>query len=364
MHKLVLFLFAASLLTSQAISADFSQFGRETLRVIERDHSMAPRAGYFEDQTKSAPAFTWSTSMLLLAYSKAAAFDDAYYKPLDELISFMDLYWGDYKGIGGYDHQPHPKAVTERYYDDNAWVAMGLIDAYEATGKKEYLGKARETIKFCLSGIDHEKGGVWWREYWERRSRRTKNTCSVAPIAFACLRYYQFTNSTPYLKAATELMDWLDANLKDGDALYWDNVRLDGEIDKKKWTYNSAMPVRNYILLSKFTGKNEYLDKATATAKAARDFWFVNETGEIKCEAMFAFTLTEAWVELSAATGDPQWRKLAEKTLSYVNDNLKDENGRYSSHWYGKTDGSIEKWKLLYPAATARGYWALAGKQD
>lgn len=340
--------------------SEFARWGRETLQTIERDHRMEGQLGYYEDQDKKAVAFAWSNSMLLLAYAKAAQFDTSYEAPLEQLMRHMESYWVTYNGIGGYDNLPHPKPAVERYYDDNAWIAMGQIDAYHATGEKKYLEAAAKTIAFCLSGIDKENGGVWWREYWDRESQKTKNTCSVAPIAFSCLRYYEVTQGKSYLETAKELMVWLDANLKDADNLYFDNLRMSGRIGRRKWSYNSAMPLRCYVLLYKLTGQQDYREKAEQIANASRDQWYNASSGAIQCESMFAFTLIEGWVELSEATGDRQWATLAESALSYVHANVKDPNGRYSRRWDDINAAPMTHWKLLYPAATARAYWAMA----
>jgi alpha-mannosidase len=339
---------------------NFEKWGRETLETIERDHKIDGASGYYEDQKKEAVAFTWGNSMLLLAYAKAAEFDKTYEEPLDRLMQHINRYWIVDKGIGGYDHLPHPKPAVERYYDDNAWIAMGQIDAYHATGKEAYLLQAAKTLDFCLSGIDREAGGVWWRDYWESESQKTKNTCSVAPIAFSCLRYYEVTNQKSYLETAKELMIWLDSHLKDTDSLYFDHLKMSGKIGRTKWSYNSAMPLRCYVMLYKLTGQKEYLEKAVQIAKAAENQWYDAASGAIKCNAMFAFTLVEGWVELSAITNDMHWRNLAESSLSYVHENVRDVNGRYSNRWDGKNAAPISRWLLLYPAATARAYWVLA----
>jgi uncharacterized protein YyaL (SSP411 family) len=339
---------------------EFAQWGRQTLQTIERDHRIENGTGYYEDQQKEAVAFTWGNSMLLLAYAKAAEYDPAYRKPLDALMQHMDRYWIVDQGIGGYDHLPHPKPAVERYYDDNAWIAMGQIDAYHATGEKRYLDAATKTLDFCLSGIDPENGGIWWREYWRSQRRRTKNTCSMAPTAFACLRYYEITKQPTYLETAMELITWLDANLKDDDGLYFDHLRISGRINRRKWSYNSAMPLRCYVMLYKLTGQDNYLDQAVQIASASQDHWIDPASGAIEDEAMFAFTLAEGWIELSEVTGDPQWLELARLSVRYVHENVKDPNGRYSNRWDDQNSEPITQWKLLYPAATARAYWVLA----
>lgn len=355
-----LFVMACYASVQSAPESEFGDWGRQTLKTIEWDHRIEGRLGYYEDQDKKEVAFTWSNSMLLLAYAKAAQADSSYTEPLDRLLRHIDCYWVTYQGIGGYDHLPHPKPAVERYYDDNAWIAMGQIDAWYAAGKKDYLEAAAKTLAFCLSGIDPQAGGIWWREYWDRPSQKTRNTCSVAPTAFACLRYYEITREPSYLETAKTLMIWLDSHLKDEDGLYFDHLKASGRIGRRKWTYNSAMPLRCFVLLYQLTGQKDYLDKAIQIAQASRQQWADPASGAIRCESMFAYTLIEGWVELSSATGDRQWKDLARSCMLYVHEQVRDSAGRYSKRWDDKNTIPITRWKLLYPAAAARAYWVLA----
>ncbi|MBI9017750.1 MAG: AGE family epimerase/isomerase [Phycisphaerae bacterium] len=340
----------------------WSQRGIETLDAIGRDFTMKTAGAYYEDQNRKAVGFSWSNSMLLLAYAKAAQFDKAKYeKPLDELINHIYKYWQIDKGIGGYDHLPGPKKPVERYYDDNAWLAMGLLDAYDATGKKQYLKQAELTVKFCLSGMDDTLGGgIWWREFWPDKTKKTKNTCSVAPIAYSCLRMYQCTKEQLYLDTAKELMVWLDKTLLDKDNIYWDAIGIDGKIAKRKWSYNTGMPLQCYVLLYTLTEQEVYLDKAKAIAKAAQSHWVDKQTGAINCEAMFAFTLTEGWCQLAKAAKEPQWQQLSEKALTFVYTQSKDPNNRYPKRWDLKTTKPLKEYKPLFSAPTARAYFIQA----
>jgi uncharacterized protein YyaL (SSP411 family) len=335
----------------------FAQWGRETLKQIERDHRLAD-GGYSEDQSRSVPAYAWGNSILLLAYAQAAKAEGSFCEQTADLIDFLQTYWVEENGIGGYDCQPNGRKKVERYYDDNAWIAMGLLDAYEACGKKEYLEQAKRTIDFCLSGRASE-GGIWWREE-AASSARGRNTCSTAPTAFACLRYCRLTGQKSYLETAIELLDWLEKTLQDEDGLFLDHIRQDGRIGRRKWTYNSAMPVRCWVLLHRLTGEEDYLQKAKRTAQACRQRWLDEQTGALRCEAMFAFTLIEAWVELGAASGDPNWLQGACKVMEYVHRAVRDPKGRYAKRWDRPNPEPIDEWKLLYPSAAARAYWVLA----
>lgn len=337
----------------------FEKWGRETLEVIERDHSMDAPGAYYEDHRKRDVSYTWGISMLLLAYSRAAEVDSEYIPCLERLIEHQNKYWVVSDGIGGYDHLPHPKQTVERYYDDNAWVAMALVEAYKVTGKDKYLQQAKKTIQFSLSGRD-ESGGIWWRE----DPKETFNTCSVAPTAFACLSYYEVTNEKYYLKTAVDLMKWLDRNLKDDDSLYMDNITPSGRIERTKWTYNSGMPLQNYVKLYNLTGRKSYLEKAKKIAQAAEDYWYDPDTGALDCKAMFGWTLIEGWLELSKATGNPHWKNIAQNSMSFVYNQVRGPQGRYPDDWDTPTDSEIKRWKLLYPSGTARAYWVLAAADN
>ncbi|MBP8605686.1 MAG: AGE family epimerase/isomerase [Phycisphaerae bacterium] len=362
---LLVWLIAESIFINSARASnevrDFMKWGSETLACIERDHRIAGQAGYYEDQSRTNPAYAWGTAILLLAYAKAAQVEQLHAQSLTELIDYLSRYWVEDKGIGGYDCLPAPRNKVERYYDDNAWIAMGLMDAWTATGKPEYLKQAEKTLSFCLSGIDPNDGGIWWKETWDSERRKTKNTCSAAPTAYACLRYYEATRQQQYLETAKELLKWLDAHLKDSDSLYFDSIRPStGRIGRRKWSYNSAMPLRCYVLLYKLTG--DCLEQAEQIAKACQKEWFDETSGAVRCESMFAFTLIEGWLELSEAAGQKHWKNLAERGMLYVRQNVRDPNGRYSKRWDATNTEALTQWKLLYPAAAARAYWALAAK--
>lgn len=343
---------------SAAPDNTFEKMARQAIEVVQRDHAIANRPGaYYEDHTKRAIAYTWGNSMLMLAYAKAAQTDaKTYAEPLDQLIRHMDRYWVEYNGIGGYDHLPHPRTDVERYYDDNAWVAMGLIDAYEAVKDKTYLERAEKTIEFSLSGVNQEQGGIWWRE----APKQTMNTCSVAPTAFACLRYYEVTGRRAYLETAKALMVWLDEHLQDSDHLYFDSITPRGRINRTKWTYNTGMPLQNYAKLYQLTGVKRYLEKANAIAAAAEKHWLDPQTGAVRCEAMFVWTLVEGWVNLSKVSDQSHWQEVSQKAATYLYEHVRDPKGRYPKRWDRPTEGEITEWNLLYPASNARAFWVLA----
>ncbi|ARN55928.1 glycoside hydrolase family 76 protein [Sedimentisphaera salicampi] len=348
---------------SNSAQAPFKKWGFETLNQIDKDLKLEHGLGYYEDSSRDDVSFAWGNAILLLAKAQAFEIDDSYKPEFENQVKILDEYFVVSGGIGGYNCLPvHKNTEVDRYYDDNAWIAMALIDAYEASGDKKFLKKAKRTIDYSLSGVDEDGGGLFWRENWPENAKKSKNTCSVAPTSFSCLKFYQITKQDKYFNEAKELMQWLDKTLKDEEGLYFDHITEDARIGRRKWSYNSAMPVRCYIQLYKITGEKSYLQKAKKTADASIEKWYEDDGG-LNCKAMFGFTLVEAWFELSEITGNPKWKNIAFEVMRNVRENVMGPRGRYSDDWDDKNSSPVRRWQLLYPAAAARGYLAAAEYQ-
>lgn len=174
----------------------------------------------------------------------------------------------------------YPGDGDERFYDDNIWVGIDMVDLYMLTKSPVYLTRAKIVWNFILAGTDAKMGGgVYWKE-----DGNSKNTCSTAPAAVLAAKLYQATNEAAYLNSAKSLYTWVKTTLQDpSDYLYWDNVRLSEESDpnspliisKEKYAYNSGQPMQIASLLYKITGEAHYLTEAQNIAKAAYKKWFI-----------------------------------------------------------------------------------------
>ena len=81
--------------------------------------------------------------------------------------------------------------LSEPYYDDNAWIALGMYDIAEALGSEEYYEQAREITDYVLSG-ESEHGGIFWKE-----SVASRNTCSSADTKKAIISPTATPRRTP-----------------------------------------------------------------------------------------------------------------------------------------------------------------------
>lgn len=253
-------------------SPDPAEWGREALDMIRREYYLPRLKLYSERADKQQPAFNWGVGVMLSALNAAAKHDEKYKPWLREFADATRVYWND----GGYDVLPAPKP-KDRYYDDNAWMALALLETHEVLGDAKYLSWAKGALDFALKGLAKD-GGVYWRE----SDRASRNTCSCAPTAAACLAL-----GGVYEAQGKAIFDWTSKNLQDpADKLFWDSLSNRGRIDKTKWTYNTALMIRAADKLGA-----ESLEPMTDSSKAR---WL--KGGKIADPGRFAHLLLEAWI--------------------------------------------------------------------
>jgi hypothetical protein len=177
-----------------ASAAKFRKWGAETLQATDRELWLRDQHLYAEKvklgQPPTQPAFMWGAGVQLSALAAAARFDrHKFAAPLAAYADQLQSYWVDHHGLGGYSVLPAQRD-PDRYYDDNAWIVLALLDAYDATADRKYLDRAASTMRFVLRGEDDALGGgIYWRE----NERRSKNTCSNAPVIVSALRLFRTT---------------------------------------------------------------------------------------------------------------------------------------------------------------------------
>lgn len=345
---------------SRAQSADdLRQWGEQALDAMRTDY-LIPRRGLYADSWKAGqtkpgdPAFTWGCGVVLPALVAAAQIDPTKYrKPMEQYVRALDVYLTDGpNGIPGYDVLPGPKPF-DRYYDDNMWVDMALVDVYDITGSRPYLNRAEAIFKFIDSGEDSELGGGI---YWKEKEKSSKNTCSNGPAIVCALRLFQASQKRVYLDTAKRLYAWTNAHLQDTDGLYFDNIKIDGKVEKTKWSYNTALMLRANCLLYQITSDATYLTEAKRIGKAAESYWVKPDTGAIADGGQFAHLLCEAFFALGQADRDPHWKQLVVHALGYVHDHVRDSNGRYGDTWNRPVTAPLQKVGILSQASVARAF--------
>ena len=358
---------AATHLPAAGPAADakpFEEWMGQTLEQIDRDY-LSEKSGLYTATAKNRnAAFAWDEGVQLSALAGAARVDKKYLKPMAGLIKALDSHWhADDKGLYGYDASPNNGGL-DRYYDDNAWFALALVEAYEVSHDRDYLKRAGEVIDFILTGEDDTLGGGLW---WHEQDKKSKHTCSTGPTITAMLRLERYTHDPKLKAAALRLYTWTNANLQDpGDGLYFDNIQLGGNVEKMKWSYNTALFIRANLELARTARgrqKGEYLKQALRLGKASEEKWVDAQSGAIKDGGRFAHLLTDAFCELYDATRDDHWWQLAERAAVYAHDNTRDADGLYLEHWYAKMNRDADNdppRSLIAQSSAARAFARLS----
>ncbi len=228
------------------------------------------------------PAPAWPMSQAIAGELDHAALTGDYTR-VDQMLNSLQ---GDWQpgpnGVGGY--ATHPLAAhgdhQNRFYDDNAWIGLDLMQAYRQTGNKKYLERAEALVPFMRTGFV-EGGGIRWNEQdWTAdASGATLNTAAVAPSMQFFLALHEATQKPEYLDDARHMERGLD-KLRGLDGLYRDNLKISNPADdnpgrQRPFSYNQGASLGAYLQLADATKdpneKQHYLDLAQQTANAWLD---------------------------------------------------------------------------------------------
>lgn len=239
-------------------------------------------------------AYVWPYSQALaatidvLTTTRATAgvdpgIDQTYQRDLDDRLKGLACYWDARPAFGlpGYDSASLPPYGDggDKFYDDNAWIALELLRVYTLTASPEALQRAEEVFRFLATGWAGDlgdgspPGGVYWKLQTPTESSHGRHTCSTAPAAEVALRLYEITHNATYLEWGRRMHTWVDATLRDDDGLYRDNITPGPRIDPTKWTYNQGTMIGASALLAAHMGEPDYLTQAESIADAALRYY-------------------------------------------------------------------------------------------
>lgn len=251
--------------------------------------------------------------------------------------------------VGGYSSSTNgTSGQGTRFYDDNSITGIELLSAYSLLKDNTYLDRAGRIVTFLKSGQDDILGGgLWWNESQKNLagvSDSNKPTCANGYAANFLLRYYSVCPAgerRDVLNFAESLYSWLRQNLCDPeDNVYWNDVQVDGSINKTKWTYNSGVMVSNGVLLYQITGDQTYLNQAIETAVGAYNYFVRPRNGMALAypdsDPWFNTKLLKAYTELkpyysNAATYVETYASFMENAIK----NARLSTGLYYEDWTG-----------------------------
>lgn len=229
--------------------------------------------------TQSNPySYIWPYSQAAIGVENLAGIPGRNYQSeVRRRLAAYQGYWNAGTNPPGYDSYLRPPLGHggDKFYDDNEWIGMNLVQHFKRTGNQASLARAKEIFRLVVHGWDTDPshpcpGGVFWTQATWSNDR---NTVSNGPGAELGLHLYLLTGDRHYLTWAKRMYDWTNGCLLAPNGLYWDHIDLAGTIEKTQWSYNQGVMLGASALLYKATGDRRYLDRAKSIASAALAFY-------------------------------------------------------------------------------------------
>ncbi len=175
---------------------------------------------------------------------------------------------GTQTGYWTYAHQDqNASGWTNGFYDDECWMTMTLVRAYDLTGVLKYLNQATALYADIMTGWDTtccgaSPGGLWWD-----KAHTQKATAANVGAALAGARLYQRTGNAAYLSFAQQVYSYWYANMVNHATFQvCDHLNLDGSQTWWRFTYNEGLMIGAGVELNEATGNATYLANANSIA--------------------------------------------------------------------------------------------------
>ena len=300
-------------LSSMAQTTDYKSRIATINKNIYQDFYDKPAGLYLEtnnaEANKGNHSFLWPISALLQAANEQEVLEPSkqYIAPVMKAIN---QYYADRAPAPGYQAMVVKEKTDTRFYDDNEWIAIALMDAYDRTHNKQYLETSKMIYRFLLTGLDQVAGGGF---YWEEGNLKSKNTCSNGPGVLVALRLYQATKQRAYLDTAISVYNWTKKNLLSPKGVYFDNIRIPSlKIDSALYTYNAGTMLQSGVILYNITHDKKYLNDAVGVANASLKQFY--KDGKLPGNYWFNAVLIRGYLELYKVEKD-------KKRLQFIIDN-------------------------------------------
>ncbi len=263
---------------------EFGEAGLELMLNVISDYYLRTNTLCSEPKNANAAA-VWGVASFIEALAETYRLYPDNTKVADTYVKALDKCLTTYKVENATISTPTGRAKVsyynatkgqsgDYYYDDDAWLCIQFLNAYELLGDEKYLQLAEETLEFLWTGWDEQMGGGI---YWDK-SYSGKNTCANGPTAISFLWAYQITQKEDYLEKGKKIYDWTRSALLDNN-LYSDSIGLDGGINGWKAAYNQGVMIYAGSQLYEITGDETYYKDTKATVTATVSLMF-NGTGK------------------------------------------------------------------------------------
>ena len=265
------------------------------------------KTGLYYETTDSAKnenphSWLWPLCALIQATNKMEALQPSQHY-MQPVVKAIDQYYSDAPPRPGYQDYVLKERHSSRFYDDNQWIAIAYLDAYDRTHHKKYLDDAKLIYRFMMGGLDTAAGGGL---YWKEGDKTTKNTCSNGPGILVALHLYKLTKQQDYLNTALALYKWTNTHLQAPEGIYYDNIKIPSlKIAKAFYTYNTGTMLQANAQLYLLTHDKKYLTEAQRIAAAGKAHFFKN--GRLPADYWFNAVMLRGYTELYKIDKNQGW---------------------------------------------------------
>ena len=284
---------------------------KNTVNLIQKNieqHFYKPQTGLYLETTTLSENFNkhswlWPLCALIQAANEMEALEPKK-DYMSVVVKAIDQYYSDVAPAPAYQDYVTAERLSSRFFDDNQWIAIAYLDAYQRNKKPLYLEKATMIYDhMVLAGLDSVAGGGL---YWKEGEKDTKNTCSNGPGILVALQLYKVTKEAKYLEMAKSLYTWTNQHLQTPEGLYYDAIKIPSmELDKRLFTYNTGTMLESNVLFYQLLGDQKYLQEAQRIAKAGRSHFF--KDGKIGGNYWFNAVMLRGYAALYKIDHNKDW---------------------------------------------------------
>ena len=274
---------------------------------------------YFEttDSTRreNSHSWLWPLCALMQAANESESLQTGK-KDLPVVDFAISRYYNPEPPAPAYQDYVTAERKSSRFYDDNQWIAIACLDAWNRLKERKYLDTAEMLCRFMLTGMDTVTGGGL---YWKEGDKTSKNTCSNGPAVLILLQLYKINHRQGCLDTALQIYRWTNRRLQAPEGVFYDNIKTaTGAVSRATYTYNTGTMLQANVLLYQITRSPGYLQEAQRIAAAGKTLFFRN--GRLPSgnywfnavffrgyEALYELDKNKAWLDFVRQDADAIW---------------------------------------------------------
>jgi len=155
------------------------------------------------------------------------------------------------------------RGFSSDHYDEEAWLTLALMRAYDLTSDARYLTTAETIYKDVMTRWDTTCCGTHLGGIWGDKNKTSKTTAANAGPALAGVRLAKRTGNSAYLDFAKKVYAfWWSDMVDQATFAIYDHLNTDGSPAAGTLTSNHGLMMAVALELNTVTGEAHYLTEA------------------------------------------------------------------------------------------------------